>query len=123
MASLPSANSKMYFYQQWSNNLGDGLSTVSTSNGTVTTVVKGAYQPYRPDIAADDGGNLYAIDRNFGATNLYTVSKTTGNTSLIGSNLAGINTIAFSSDAANVPEPATLPARIRERTRSSLAAS
>jgi hypothetical protein len=73
----------------------------------VTSVVSGVLQQFRPDIAADDSGNLYAIDRN-NVTSLYTLDKTTGNTAAIGSNGVGLNSIAFTGDVTAVPEPSSL---------------
>jgi hypothetical protein len=107
-----SADDETYFFQQWfSTSGGEGLWTVDLTDGTVTSVVSVSGQFYRPDIAADDSGNLYAIDRQFGATgtSLYSLDKTTGLTSTIGLNGAGLNSITFANSAtATVPEPGTL---------------
>jgi hypothetical protein len=103
-----SADNEMYLYQQWfTGSGGEGLWTVDTTDGTVTSVVSGVLQQFRPDIAADDSGNLYAIDRN-NVTSLYTLDKTTGNTAAIGSNGVGLNSIAFTGDVTAVPEPSSL---------------
>lgn len=102
-----SADNEMYFYQQLDGGPGDGLWTVDTTDGTLTSVVSGVLQQYRPDIAADASGNLFAIDREH-ITSLYTLDKTTGNTSFVGLNGVGLNSIAFADDVSAVPEPATM---------------
>ena len=103
-----SSEDETYLFQSgWGS--GDGLWTVDLTDGTVTAVVLGANQPYRPELAADSSGNLFSTDRDFGTngTNFYSVDKTTGNTTLIGSNGAGINSLAFAS-SVTVPEPGAI---------------
>ena len=105
-----SADDETYLFQQWCGSCGgDGLWTVDLTDGTVTSVVSITGQFYRPDVAADDSGNLYTVDRDFGAggTNLYSLDKTTGVTTFVGSNGFGLNSLAFANSAA-VPEPGTL---------------
>lgn len=99
-----SADNQMYLYQQWfQGSGGEGLGTVNTANGTVTPLVSGSYQPFRPDIAVDDNSNFYAIDRATGFTSLYSLNTATGNTTLIGSSGVGLHSIAFAG-GASVPD-------------------
>jgi hypothetical protein len=107
-----SADDETYLYQQWfSGSGGEGLWTIDLTDGTPTLVVSSTGQFYRPDLAADDSGNLYTIDRQFGATgtSLYSLDKTTGLTTSIGLNGVGLNSITFANSAtATVPEPGAL---------------
>jgi hypothetical protein len=104
--AFSSFDNEMYFYQQWSGGTGDGISTVNLADGTVTSVSTGPLQQYRPDIAVDNSGNFYALDRVTNSS-LYSLNTTTASTSLIGLNGVRLQSIAFAENV-QVPEPSTL---------------